>query len=92
MKLIHIHWPTDSGENIAACQSDFHPDMLVLYEEMGIIDLEDGCVRYEDLHRLHKILRLKQNCGVNTIGATIIVDLLEKIENLQNELERLSRK
>lgn len=48
--------------------------------------------RYEDLYRLHKILRLKQNCGVNTIGATIIVDLLEKNENLQNELERLRRK
>ena len=92
MKLIHIHWATDTGEKISAWQSDFHPDLLVLYEELGIVDLEDGYIRYEDLHRLRKIVSLKQNCGVNTIGATIIVDLLEKIENLQDELERMRRK
>ncbi len=95
MKLIHIHCHTDPKEKITAYQLEsqlkFHPDLLTLYKEMGIIEFEDNCISYEELHRLQKILRLKQNCGVNTIGATIIVDLLEKIENLQEELENRSK-
>jgi len=91
MKLIRIHCHTDQGEEITACRWEFHPDLLAIYEEMGIIEVKDNSIRYEDLQRLHKILRLKKNCGVNTVGATIIVDLLEKIENLQDEVERLRR-
>ena len=95
MKLTHIHCHTDPKEKITGYQLqfqlEFHPDLLTLYKEMGIIEFEDNCIRYEELHRLQKILRLKENCGVNTIGATIIVDLLEKIENLQDELENLRK-
>ena len=95
MKLTHIHCHTDPKEKITASQLQFqlgfHPDLLKLYKEMGIIEFEDNCIRYEELYRLQKILRLKENFGVNTIGAIVIVDLLEKIENLQDELESLRK-
>lgn len=92
MKLIRIHCHTDRGEPIAECMLEFHPDLLAIYEEMGIIEVRDESIHFEDLMRLHKILRLKKNCGVNTVGASIIVDLLEKIEEMQDEIERLRRK
>jgi MerR family transcriptional regulator, heat shock protein HspR len=92
MKLIHIHCHSDSGEKISTYQLEFHPDLLAVYEEMGIIEVIDDCIRYEELQRLQKILRLKRNCGVNTVGATIIVDLLEKIEKLQDELDSLQNR
>lgn len=92
MKLIRIHCHTDRGETIAEYQMECHPDLLTIYNKMGIIDLKDDSIHFEDLLRLKKILRLKKNCGVNTIGATIIVELLEKIENMQDEIERLRRK
>jgi MerR family transcriptional regulator, heat shock protein HspR len=92
MKLIRIHCHTDLGEELTVCRLEFHPDVLAAYEELGIIEVKNDSIRFEDLQRLHKILRLKKNCGVNTIGASIIVDLLEKIENLQDELDRLRRK
>ncbi len=92
MKLIRIHCHTDIDERVSEYRLEYHPDLLIIFEELGIIDNLDDGIRYEDLHRLEKILRLKRNCGVNTVGASIIVDLLEKIEYLQDEVERLRRK
>ncbi len=91
MKLVHIHCHTDIEERITGYRLEYHPDLLSIYEEMGIIEVTDEGIRSGDLHRLQKILRLKRNCGVSTVGATIIVDLLEKIENLQDEVESLRK-
>ncbi len=92
MKLIHIHCHTDLGERITARSVGIHPDLLAIYEEMGLITLKEESISCADLRYLQRILRLKQNCGVNTIGASIIVDLLDRIEFLQDEVERLRRK
>ncbi len=93
MKLVRIHCHTDVEEKVTKCNLEYHPDLLSIYEEMGIINLDkDKTMHYEDLRRLNKILRLKRNTGVNTVGATIIVDLLDKIENLKDEIENLRKK
>ncbi len=92
MKLIRIHCHTDVGEKITEFSLEYHPDMLELYENMGIINIEEDTIHYEDLRRLKKMLRLKRNIGVNTIGAAVIVELLDKIENMQDEIERLRKK
>ena len=92
MKLIRIYCHSDQGKNLKVRRPAFHPDLLSAYEQMGIIEVKEGAVRREDLLRLQKILRLKKNCGVNTVGATIIVDLLDKIEKLQDEIDLLRRK
>lgn len=92
MKLIQIHCHTDIAENITEVRFEFHPDLLAIYEEMGLVELTDDGIRSDDIRRLQKILRLKNNCGVNTVGAAIIVDLLEKIENLQDEIDSLRKK
>ncbi len=92
MKLVRIHYHTEQGENITECCRVYHPDMLALFEEMGIISIEKDTVPYEDMRRLHKIMRIKKQCGANTIGAAIIVDLLERIEKLEDEIERLRKR
>ncbi len=93
MKLVRIHCHTDVEEKVTKCNLEYHPDLLSIYEEMGIINLDEDDTMYsEDLRRLNKILRLKRNTGVNTVGAAIIVDLLDKIENLQDEIESLRKK
>ncbi len=93
MKLIRVHCHTDVGEKVTECRVQYHPDILSLYEELGIISIdEDQTIPYEDLRRLNKALRLKRKLGVNTVGATIIVDLLDKIENMEDEIERLRKK
>ncbi len=92
MKLVRIHCHTEAGEKITEFRMEYHPEILELYQELGIIDLEKDTIHYEDLRRLKKMLRLKKNIGVNTIGAAVIVDLMDKIENMQDEIERLRKK
>ncbi len=92
MKLIRIHCHTDIKESLTSYNLEIHPDLLDLYRELGIIEVEEGCINYEDLRRLQKVLRLKNNVGVNTVGASIIVDLLDKIEQLQDEIESLRKR
>ena len=92
MKLIRVHCHTDIEEKITTCQLEIHPELLEIYQDLGIIKVEENYISENDWHRLQKILRLKRNCGVNTIGATIIVDLLEKIDQMQDEIDRLRRK
>jgi hypothetical protein len=41
--------------------------------------------------RLRRVMRLWSDLGVNFTGAAIIADLLERLERLESELERLRR-
>jgi MerR family transcriptional regulator/heat shock protein HspR len=42
-----------------------------------------------DIQRLRQIQRLKDDLGVNLAGIEVILQLLERIEELQNEIERI---
>ena len=69
-----------------------HPDTVLMLSELGIVELHMGRIQAFQGTRIKKILRLRQNLGVNLPGAAIILDLLERIETLQDEVERLKRK
>jgi MerR family transcriptional regulator, heat shock protein HspR len=92
MKLIRIHCHTDLNESLTTYNLEIHPDLLDLYRDLGIIEIEEGSINNEDLRRLQKMIRLRDNLGVNTIGASIIVDLLDKIEKMQDEIDYLRRR
>ena len=91
----------DSGEplyviSIAARLVSCHPQTLRTYERMGLIEprRSDNNVRLysdKDIELLRQIQRLTQDMGVNLAGVEIALKLLERIENLQEELERLRR-
>lgn len=70
---------------------DIHPEMARLLAEFGILDIKDGYIRIRQAARLSKLQRLRSSLGVNLSGAAIILDLLEKIEAMQEEIERLRR-
>ncbi|MDD2443264.1 MAG: chaperone modulator CbpM [Desulfotomaculaceae bacterium] len=66
-----------------------HPDLAQRLAEFGIVEIFRGHVRANQAERLLKLLRLRSNLGVNLHGAAIILDLLDRIEALQDEIERL---
>src|ERR1700751_4813825 len=78
--------------SIAAKMVDMHPQTLRLYERLGLLKpARHGLNRLysdHDISRLRQIQRLTQDMGVNLAGVEIILNLLEKIEELQDEIEQ----
>ncbi|MDD4335725.1 MAG: chaperone modulator CbpM [Desulfotomaculaceae bacterium] len=70
---------------------EIHPEMAQLLAEFGILDIREGHIRLKQAARLAKLRRLRCTLGVNLSGAAIILDLLERIETLQEEIDRLKR-
>lgn len=72
---------------------DIHPQTLRLYEREGLLKpsrsvgntrlYEDG-----DLERLEVILSLTRDLGVNLAGVEIILNMREKMDEMQREFER----
>src|SRR5947209_16810583 len=72
---------------------DIHPQTLRLYEREGLLkpSRSVGNTRlYEDsdLERLEVILVLTRDLGVNLAGVEIILNMREKMSEMQREFER----
>ncbi|WP_319582156.1 chaperone modulator CbpM [uncultured Pseudodesulfovibrio sp.] len=52
---------------------------------------EEYLFRLKDVYRIHKLMRLVHDLEVSVYGGSIIVDLMEKIEELETEVEELRR-
>lgn len=70
---------------------NIHPQTLRLYEREGLLkpSRTDGNTRLyseEDLVQLETILSLTRDLGVNLAGVEIILNMREKIERMQHEV------
>jgi MerR family transcriptional regulator/heat shock protein HspR len=73
-------------------QYEIHPQTLRLYEREGLLkpSRSDGNTRLYtdgDLERLEVILKLTRDLGVNLAGVEIILNMREKMEEMQREIE-----
>ncbi len=80
--------------SVAARLVCVHPQTLRMYERIGLIEPErtPNNVRLysdADIERLRRIQRLTQELGVNLAGVEVILSLLDKIDQMQEEIERL---
>jgi MerR family transcriptional regulator, heat shock protein HspR len=71
-----------------------HPQTLRLYERLGLLkpSRSNGNTRLytpEDLDRLEVILNLTRDLGVNLAGVEVILNMREKMEKLQCEVEEI---
>ena len=82
-RLVRIERPEDP----------IHPQTLRMYERMGLVSPQrvgkNRLYSERDIERVRQIQRLTQEMGVNLAGVEVILSLLEKIEQLQGELETL---
>lgn len=77
--------------SVAAKMVDLHPQTLRHYEELGLVNPQrsQGNIRLyspTDIERLRQINRLTAELGVNLAGVEIILDMRERLENLQLEM------
>lgn len=81
----------DEEEPMPLSQIDIHPEFLQLLAELGIIEIRNHRIDNCCLTRISKIMRIRQRLGVNINAAAIIVELLERIESLEDEIEHLKK-
>jgi MerR family transcriptional regulator/heat shock protein HspR len=73
-------------------QYGLHPQTLRLYEREGLLtpSRSDGNTRLytdDDLERLEVILKLTRDLGVNLAGVEIILNMREKMGEMQRQFE-----
>lgn len=78
--------------SVVAEQYGIHPQTLRLYEREGLIKPSRSAkgTRYyteEDVERLELILSLTRDMGVNLAGVEIILNMREKMNQMQREFE-----
>lgn len=83
------------GYTISAVADHYgiHQQTLRLYEREGLLkpSRTEGNIRYysdQDMERLQVILGLTRDLGVNLAGVEIILNMREKMEQMQNEFNR----
>jgi len=73
-------------------QYEIHPQTLRLYEREGLLrpSRSEGNTRLytdDDLERLEVILHLTRELGVNLAGVEIILNMREKMSEMQRQIE-----
>ena len=71
---------------------DIHPQTLRLYEREGLLkpSRSEGNTRLytqEDLERLEVILNLTRDLGVNLAGVEVILNMRQRLEEMQREMQ-----
>ena len=79
--------------SVVAEMYEIHPQTLRLYEREGLLkpSRSDGNTRLytdDDLQRLEVILKLTRDLGVNLAGVEIILNMREKMEAMQQQIEQ----
>ncbi|MDY6968235.1 MAG: chaperone modulator CbpM [Spirochaetota bacterium] len=74
--------------------TEIHPHLIKKFVDLGIISPEpvEGNILFFDedtIFRIKRIQRLRNELGVNLIGAGIICDLVDEIDDLKREIENL---
>lgn len=78
---------------VIATRYDIHPQTLRLYEREGLLrpSRTEGKTRLysdEDLERLEFILSLTRDLGVNVAGVEVVLNLRDRMNQMQEEMER----
>ena len=82
--------------SVVAEMYDIHPQTLRLYEREGLLkpSRTEGNTRLyteEDLKRLEFILSLARELGVNISGIAIILQMRERMEQMQQQMQDFAR-
>ncbi len=83
--------------SIAARIIGIEAHTLRYYERMGLVQPErsSGNIRLyseEDIDRLRYIKALMSDCGVNLAGVEVALKLMQRMKEMQDQLEEMERK
>jgi DNA-binding transcriptional MerR regulator len=95
-----IFWRTEHSRlnlHDLADAAGVHPELVEQFIEYGLLEpmaseAPDPLFAISAIERLRRIMRLRRDLGVNLPGVAVILDMRERMEQLQKELERLRRR
>lgn len=69
---------------------DLHPEMVLRLVDLGLVDPEvrepEWLFQDTAVSRIRKIKRLHRDLGINWAGIGVVLDLLDRIEELEREI------
>ncbi len=93
MKLVRVCYENYTGEEKICIRTlELRPAEIERFQTLGMIELEEDRISLRDVRRIRKALRLRRSLGVNLTGAAVILELLERIETLEDELRSLEKR
>jgi MerR family transcriptional regulator/heat shock protein HspR len=83
--------------SVAARMVGIEAHTLRYYERLGLVQPErsSGNIRLyseEDIERLRYIKALMSDCGVNLAGVEVALKLMQRMRDMQRQLEEMERK
>ena len=80
--------------SLVARMVECHPQTLRMYERLGLVEPQRSHSNIRlysqvDIDRVRQIKRLTQELGVNLAGVEVILKMLDRMDKLQEEVERL---
>ena len=83
--------------SVAARMIGIEAHTLRYYERLGLVQPErsSGNIRLyseEDIDRLRYIKALMSDCGVNLAGVEVVLKLMQRMKDMQRQLEEMEQK
>jgi MerR family transcriptional regulator/heat shock protein HspR len=83
--------------SVAARMIGIEAHTLRYYERLGLVQPErsSGNIRLyseEDVDRLRYIKALMSDCGVNLAGVEVVLRLMQRMQDMQRQLEEMEKK
>jgi hypothetical protein len=84
------------GVRKMALMCDAHPDLIDRFVRLGLVDplgwddqRNEWCFDEEAVGIVRKIIRLRNQLGINYAGIGVVLDLLARIEELESRIREL---
>jgi MerR family transcriptional regulator, heat shock protein HspR len=89
LQIYHSDWdPLAQQDRVRIDELPFQQSLLERLSVLGIISIEDRMLPADQIERVSRILRMHKSLGVNLSGAAIICELMDRMEQMEEEIER----
>ena len=61
--------------------------VIQIYVQLGVIEPTGSMLHSREIARIAQIQRLRQDSGVNLVGAAIVLDLVQEVAQLRAQLD-----
>lgn len=97
MKVYALAVPTRLSLDRFARQAGLHPVLVQRYVALGLVDADRDAAgglwfRPAELHRVARVQRLHADLSLNYTAIGLVMDLLDRVDELQTALRRSERR